>query len=150
MAFITFNNIGISGISACVPKNVVKNSDLTHIIPSNEIDKTINNIGIKEKRFANPDICSSDLCLMAANKLLEDMNIDKNTIDILIFMSQTPDYHIPATAPILQHRLGLPKSTASFDINLSCSGYVYSLATAFAFASQKEINRVLLLDGETF
>jgi len=150
MAFLTFNNIGVSGISACVPKNVNKNSNLTHLIPSDEIDKTIDSIGIKEKRFVGSDICASDLCFAAANKLFEDMNIDKSTIDVLIFMSQGPDYLIPATAPILQNRLGLPKSTACFDINLGCSGYIYSLATAFAYASQKKINRVLLLDGETF
>jgi 3-oxoacyl-[acyl-carrier-protein] synthase-3 len=78
------------------------------------------------------------------------MNFDKNSIDMLIFMSQTPDYRIPATAPILQHRLGLNKNTAAFDVGLACSGYVYSLSVAFSFASGPGINRVLLLDGETF
>jgi 3-oxoacyl-[acyl-carrier-protein] synthase-3 len=65
-------------------------------------------------------------------------------------MSQDGDYKIPATAPSLQHRLGLLKTTAAFDINLSCSGYIYALSTAFAYASLESINKVLLLDGETF
>ena len=77
------------------------------------------------------------------------MQINKNTIDFLVFVSQTPDYRLPATAPLLQHRLGLPNTTAAFDVNLGCSGYVYGLSIAYAFAAQKEVRRVLLLVGDT-
>jgi 3-oxoacyl-[acyl-carrier-protein] synthase-3 len=150
MANLVFNNVGITGISASVPKNVSKNIELAGIIPEDEIEKTINSIGIIEKRFVDSDTCASDLCFYAAERLFAEMDIDKTTIDVLIFMSQTSDYKIPATAPILQHRLGLSKNTAAFDIGLACSGYVYSLSVAFAFASLPGINRVLLLDGETF
>lgn len=150
MANMIFNNVGISGISASVPKNVSRNIELAGIIPEDEIEKTINSIGIIEKRFVDPDTCASDLCFYAAERLFAEMGIDKSTIDVLIFMSQTSDYKIPATAPILQHRLGLSKNTAAFDIGLACSGYVYSLSVAFAFASLPSINKVLLLDGETF
>lgn len=150
MANLIFNDVGIAGISASVPKNISKNIELVDIIPAEEIEKTINSIGIIEKRFVDSDTCASDLCFYAAEKLFSEMNIDKSTIDVLIFMSQTSDYKIPATAPILQHRLGLSKNTAAFDVGLACSGYVYSLSIAFAFASLPGINRVLLLDGETF
>ena len=78
------------------------------------------------------------------------MKIERSSIDMLIFLSQLPDYRIPATSPNLQDRLGLSKNTACFDISLACSGYVYALSTAFAYASQNGINRVLLLVGETF
>jgi len=150
MATIKFNNVGISAISACVPKTISDNKRLTDILPEDEVQKTIENIGIKEKRFVDKDVCSSDLCFKAAEQLLMENNIDRNSIDALIFLSQTPDYKIPATAPVLQHRLGLPKTTLSFDINLACSGYVYALSTAFAYASLQGVNRVLLLVGETF
>ena len=150
MATIKFNNVGISAISACVPKTIVDNRTLVNILPEEEVLKTIENIGIKEKRFADSDVCSSDLCFKAAEQLLTDNSIDRNSVDALIFLSQTPDYKIPATAPVLQHRLGLPKTTLSFDMNLACSGYVYALSTAFAYASLQGINRVLLLVGETF
>lgn len=150
MAVIKYKGVGIVGMSACVPKNISKNVDLTDLISSEEIDKVINNIGIVEKRFVDKDVTASDLCFVAAEKLLNDMNIDRDSIDVLIFMSQTPDYKIPATAPYLQHKLGLSKSTACFDISLACSGYVYSLSTAFAYASQEGVKKVLLLDGETF
>jgi 3-oxoacyl-[acyl-carrier-protein] synthase III len=150
MAFIKYNNVGILGMAACVPKNISRNEDLTDLIPPEEIQKVINNIGIKEKRFVDNGVTPADLCFRAAEQLLNDMEIDRNTIDMVIFMSQLPDHKIPATAPSLQHRLGLPKTTACFDVNLACSGYIYSLSTAFAYASQEGINRVLLLDGETF
>lgn len=133
-----------------MPSQVVYNKDLGYLIPEEEIDKTINAIGIKERRVADESTCASDLCFKAAQKLMEDNNIDVNTIDMLLFLSQTPDYKIPATAPILQHRLGLSTTTACFDLNLACSGFVYGLSTAFSYASQQGINRVLLLVGETF
>jgi 3-oxoacyl-[acyl-carrier-protein] synthase III len=150
MAFLKFNNIGITAISACVPQKIQKNSELLGLIAKDDLENLINTIGIKEKRVTDPEVCASDLCYYAADKLFESTNIPRDTIDILIFMSQDGDYKIPATAPSLQHRLGLPKTTAAFDINLSCSGYIYALSTAFAYASQEGVRRVLLLDGETF
>lgn len=149
MAFLLYNHIGIRAISACVPSQIEYNKDLGYFMTEEEIQKAIQNIGIEERRMAEKDVCASDLCFKAAEKLIEDNNIDKSTIDALIFVSQTSDYHQPATAPILQHRLGLSKNTLSFDINLACSGYVYGLSTAYAYASQQGINRVLLLVGET-
>jgi len=150
MANIMFKNVGISGISACVPINKKKNSELKKFFPEKDIKEIIETTGINEKRVVEKGVTASDLCYKAAEILLDDLNIDRSSIDFLIFMSQDSDYKIPATAPSLQHRLNLPTKTASFDINLSCSGYVYSLATAFALASQTGISRVLLLDGETF
>lgn len=149
MAIIHYNSIGISALSACVPSQIEYNKDLGYFMTGEEIKKAIQNIGIEERRMAEKDVCASDLCFKAAEKLIEDNNIDKSTIDALIFVSQTSDYHQPASAPILQHRLGLSKNTLSFDINLACSGYVYGLSTAYAYASQQGINRVLLLVGET-
>ena len=149
MAYIFFDSIGIRAISACVPSKIERSEDLDYFMEPEEIEKVIKKIGVEEKRIADKDTCSSDLCFKAAKILLSDNNIDKESIDVLIFVSQTPDYHQPATAPILQHRLGLSNETLSFDINLACSGYVYGLSTAYAYASQPGINRVLLLVGET-
>lgn len=150
MATIKFKNVGITAMSACVPSKVVSNRDLGYLIPEEEIEKTINNIGIEERRIADDDVCASDLCYKAAKQLIEDNNINPESIDVLLFMSQTSDYRIPATAPILQHRLGLSKNTCCLDLSLGCSGYVFALSTAYAYASMEGINRVLLLDGETF
>lgn len=149
MAIIKYNNVRISALAACVPTKIEYNADLGYLIPPEEIDKTIHAIGIREKRITEPDVCASDLCVRAAERLIADNHIDRNSIDMVLFMSQGPDYKMPATAPIIQHRLGLPKSTAAMDLSLACSGYVYALSAAMAYASLEGINRVLLLDGDT-
>ena len=149
MSFLRFDNIAIKGISAVVPPRVIDNKCFSTMFTEQEIENTIKTTGITERRFAEDNVCSSDLCFQAAGKLLDEMNVDRKTIDVLIFLSQTPDYHQPATAPMLQYRLGLGKHCASFDINLACSGYVYGLSSAFLYASQPTINNVLFLVGET-
>lgn len=148
MAIIKYQNVGIKAMSACVPGKIVYNKDLGYLIPEEEIEKTIQNIGVVERRVVDDDVCASDLCYKAALKLMEDNHIDPNSIDVLLFMSQTADYRIPATAPILQHRLGLSNETLCLDLSLGCSGFVFALSTAFAYANMGL--RVLLLDGETF
>jgi len=150
MAKLTFQGVGIKAMTACVPPDIVYNKDLGYLIPEEEIEKTINNIGVVERRIAADDVTASDLCYKAACQLMEDNDIDPSSIDVLLFMSQTPDYRIPATSCLLQHRLGLPRETMCLDISLGCSGYLYALSTAFAYASMEGVNRVLLLDGETF
>lgn len=150
MANIKFDSARIIAISACVPKEVSSNLDPKFDATPKELAKSIDTIGIKEKRFVDEDVCASDLCAAAALRLFEENNIDPQSIDVLLFLSQTPDYKIPATAPILQNKLGLSTSTACIDLSLGCSGYVYSLSTAFAYASMEGISRVLLLVGDTF
>lgn len=150
MATICFEKATIRAISACVPRNISRNSELGYLIPDEEIEKTISSIGIKEKRYVDDSVCASDLCCKAAEQLLADNNIERDSIDMVLFLSQLPDYKIPATAPLIQHRLGLPNTTAAIDLSLGCSGYVYALSTAMAYVSNPGINRVLLLVGETF
>mgnify|MGYP002639670129 FL=1 len=149
MAIIKYKNVGIRAISACVPKNTFSNYDLGYMMPSETITKLVDSIGIKEKRYVDDDVCSSDLCFKAASQLIEENDIDPKTVDMILFVSLTPDYIMPPTSSILQHRLGLSSETACLDISLACSGYVYGLSAAFAYASMSGMNRVLLLVGET-
>lgn len=150
MAILRITGSKIIGLSAVVPKKVVDNLENdSGLFTKQELQNTVNTTGIRFRRIASPDVCSSDLCYTAANKLLNEMVIDRSSIDLLIFMSQTPDYRQPATAAILQNKLGLSTRTAAFDINLACSGYIFGLSTAFSYCSQMGINRALLLVGET-
>ncbi len=150
MAFVHIPDVHIQGIAACVPEQTVRNADFTDLFPQDELEKIINAVGIRERRKADDTVCASDLCVAAAERLFADMNIDRQSIDALIFMSQTSDFKIPATSTILQHKLGLSQDALCFDVTLACSGYVYALTTAFAYLNLPNINRVLLLDGETF
>ncbi|MDN3676690.1 ketoacyl-ACP synthase III [Flavobacterium paronense] len=149
MALLKFNNIGITGMSACVPKNRIDNYDYTTYFDKEDVKNIVDKIGIEQRRFASDEVCASDLCFAAAEKLISDMDIDKSEIDLLIFVSQTPDFRMPATSVLLQDRLGLSKQTAAFDLTLGCSAFIYALSTVFAFMQGKNFRKALLLDGET-
>lgn len=149
MAYLSYSNIGIAGIAACVPKQTIDNYHYTQYFPEDVVRKVVDKIGIYERRFADEHTCSSDLCFAAAERLITDLQVDKNEIDVLIFISQTPDYRMPATAFLLQERLGLPKTTMAFDLSLGCSAFLYGLSVGYSLLQQPHIRKVLLLDGET-
>ncbi len=149
MAYLTFTGVGISGLAAAVPKTVINNLEYTRYFPAEDVKEVVEKIGIYERRFAGPDMCSSDLCFAAAEKLIHDMSITKDEIDLLVFVSQTPDYRMPATSVILQHRLGLSHSTIAFDLNLGCSGFIYGMSVIFSMMERSGLRKALLLDGET-
>jgi len=149
MAYLEFSGIGIVGLSAAVPRHVIDNYTYTEQFTADDVKDILEKIGVKERRFADYDTCSSDLCYAAAEKLFRDMDVDRSEIDLLLFVSQTPDYRMPATSIILQHRLRLPDTTVAFDISIGCSGFIYGLSVAFAMLQQKGFRKVLLLDGET-
>lgn len=149
MALIKFNNIGIKGIAAAVPKNVIHTLSYTNHFSAEEAKEIAEKTGIYERRFAIDGVCSSDLCFEAAEILFRDAKVDRNEIDLLIFISQTPDYRMPATSILLQERLQLSKKTAAFDISLGCSGYVYGLSVAYSLLQSGNFKNVLLLVGET-
>lgn len=150
MAKLEFINVGIKAVAACVPKKIRENSQLKDLLGSEELEKVLQNIGIREMRHVSKNTTPSDLCCAAAEKLFIDNNLSRDNIDILLFLSQNGDFKIPATSPSLQDRLGLPTTTACLDLTLACSGYIYALSTAYAYASIPGVNNVLLLVGETF
>ena len=149
MAILEYEGVGISAMAAAVPHTVIKNYEYTQYFPKEQVKEVVDKIGIFERRFADEKTCSSDLCFAAAERLLEDNRIDRSEIDLLVFVSQTPDYRMPATSVILQHRLGLSNSTIAFDINLGCSAFMYGMSVVYAMMGQKGLRKALILDGET-
>jgi 3-oxoacyl-[acyl-carrier-protein] synthase-3 len=149
MGLLTYNGVGISGAAAAVPRHVINNYEHDLFFNKEEIREVIDKIGVKERRFADEETCSSDLCHAAAEKLISGMNINREEIDLLIFISQTPDYRMPATSVLLQERLKLPTSTITFDVSLGCSAFLYGLTIAYSMISAGGIRKALILDGET-
>ncbi|GAB4250847.1 MAG: ketoacyl-ACP synthase III [Vicingaceae bacterium] len=147
MPLFKTNNIKISGLAAAVPKTIYSNKDYDWV-PENERDLLIKTIGVQERRIAAKGTATSDLCFEAAEKLIAALNWEKESIQLLIFVSQTFDYQIPSTAIILQDRLKLPKSTIAFDINLGCSGYVYGLSVVSSLMNTTGIKKALFLAGD--
>ncbi len=149
MPLLTFEGVGIAAIYAAVPRHKINNYEYTSHFSADEVKDVVNKVGVFERRFADEDTCSSDLCFAAAEKLIKENNINKSEIDLLVFISQTPDYRMPATSVILQDRLGLSTNTMAFDINLGCSGFIYGLSVVYALMQQSGIKKALILDGET-
>ena len=149
MSKLNFSNIAIKSICSAVPKQIIDNDTYSNYYPKNIVNEIINKTGIIQRRFAPENMCASDYSFHAAEELLTLNNIRKSEIDGIIFVSQTADYKMPATAILLQNKLGLLNSTFAFDINLGCSGYVYGLSVAYSFLLNPSINNVILAVGET-
>ena len=148
MAYLDINHVKLQGVTVCIPKNIVENMEY-EVVPAEQRQKFVETIGIERRRVADADVCTSDLCQRAAEHLLEKIGWERETIDCLIFISQTPDYKMPATSCVLQERLGLKKQLLSLDISQGCSGYVYGLGVAGSLMQSGTMKRCLLLVGNT-
>ena len=149
MAFLQYEGVGITAMSAAVPRHIIVNRDYTDVFTKKEADDIVDKTGIEQRRFADENTCSSDLCFAAAQKLIADNQVDPADIDLLVFISQTPDYRMPATSVTLQHRLGLGNNVIAFDINLGCSAFIYGLSVVYGLMERSNLKKALLLDGET-
>ena len=142
------DNISLEGIVTCLPTNKVSNSSLEEIYTKKEVEQISTSIGVKSRYHVSPSIKTSDLCLEAAKHLISNLEWDRETIDGLIFITQTPDNLIPATSSKLQFLLGLSTNSFAIDINLGCSAYPYGLWVASSLM-QTGCKRILLLVGDT-
>ena len=120
----------IGPIAIHLPTRVETNEELKQEFPSWEMDVIYEKTGIAARHIAAPEECASDLGVAAAEKLFREHNIDPQSIDFLLFCTQTPDYPLPTTACLVQDRLGLRTSVGALDFNLGCSGFVYGLSLA--------------------
>lgn len=146
MAFLDTRNVAIKGIAACVPSHVDQ-IDLIYKWEGKE--NFIASTGIVARRSSDEKTTSSDLCEAAAEKLIEELGWNKEEIDALIFVSQTPDYILPANSCVLQQKLGLSKNCYTLDVSLGCSGWVYALSVITALLQNGSMKKGLLLAGDT-
>jgi len=148
MPLSTIKNVRFAGMTTCVPKRVISNIEDCKPQIRSERERLVRNIGIEFRRICPEWQCFSDLAFIAAEKLLDSLQWQRDEIDALIVVTQSPDYLIPATAIILQDRLGLSRATVAFDINLGCSGYPFGLNVLGSMISAGGIKKGLLLVGD--
>jgi 3-oxoacyl-[acyl-carrier-protein] synthase-3 len=148
MAFLEIDHIRMSGITVCVPEHVEDNNNYV-IIPKTERKEFVQSIGVEKRHVVKGNVCTSDLCQNAAEHLLKQLDWNKDEIELLVFVSQTPDYKMPATSCVLQHKLGLPKTCMCVDVSQGCSGFVYGLSVIGALLKGGTIKKGLLLTGNT-
>jgi 3-oxoacyl-[acyl-carrier-protein] synthase-3 len=144
-----FQGVEIKAIATCVPKNKIGNDFFGDLLSPKEVRVFEKTVGIVERRWAEDKVTASDLGYEAAINLFKNHEIDKEEIDCLIFLSQTPDFKIPFTSNILQDRLGLKRNVLCLDISAGCAGFIQGLSTSYAIAKTLKKGKVLFIVAET-
>jgi 3-oxoacyl-[acyl-carrier-protein] synthase-3 len=141
----------MAGIASCVPAQVVSSAETAAAAGASlkEAAKIVKMTGVQQRRVAPPGLCTSDMACLAAERLLADLEWDRDSVEAVVLVTQTADYSLPASACILQHRLGLSSGCAAFDVALGCSGYIYGLWLCASLIASGSIRRALLLAGDT-
>lgn len=148
MAYWKIGNVSLRGVSACVPKNILNTYDI-NLFTKEEAEIFINNVGILNRHVVTKETCASDLCFRAAEKLIEDLGWERDSIDVLLFVSLTADYRNPPTSCILQDRLGLKNDCFTLDISMGCCGFIHGTTVISNLLSSGCVKRGLLLVGDT-
>ena len=148
MAYWSIKNVALRGVTGTVPNHPVKTAELPYFTQS-EADTFDATVGIKNRYIASEDVCASDLCQDAGERLLEGLGWEKESVDVLLFASVTGDYKTPPTSALLQDRMGLPSSTFVLDIPMGCCGCMYSINVAGNMLSAGTAKRALILVGDT-
>lgn len=150
--FCTFPHVRVAAVHACVPPNEISIMDELEYYGGNrkKVERLRRAIGLNTRRVCPTGVTASDLCFQAADELLNSNDIRREEIDALLFLSQTPDYQMPATACVLQNRLGLSQECAALDLSQGCSGYVYGLWMASSLIASGACRKLLLLVGDAF
>jgi len=140
----------VKAISYYLPEVEITNEQLAAEFPEWDVAKISSKVGISSRYVTDKDEFTADIAVKAAKQLIDEYNLSPTAFDVIMLCTQTPDYFLPATACIVQDRLGLSTRTAAFDFNQGCSGYIYGLAMAKGFIAAGIAKNVLLITAETY
>ena len=137
---------GFLGTGSYLPEKILTNKEMEQIVDTTD-EWIVTRTGIKERRVAAPTQTTSDMSVEAAKKALANAGLKPTDLDLIIVATITPDMPTPATACLVQNKLGAPQA-AAFDISAACSGFVYGLSIAKAFVESGTYKRILLIGAE--
>ncbi|WP_290656235.1 ketoacyl-ACP synthase III [Anaerovibrio sp.] len=146
---VKLSNLKISHIASGLPHQIINISEYEKYFNEKEVKRIKKSTGVESVHVADESMCTSDYGVILAKRLMKESSLTGDDFDGIVFISQTPDYRVPATSVIMQDRLGLPQSAVAFDINYGCSGYVYGLYQAALLVSSGSCQRVLVFTGDT-
>lgn len=149
MAYYKLPHIKIAAVASAVPMQVVKLEEFADKFGADYVEKYKEQTGVKQFRKTREHQTASDLAFAAAENIIKTKGIDRESIGALVFIAHSKDYWRPATACVLHKRLGLNKDCAAYDISLACSAVPYGLYAVGSMMECSDINRALLLVGET-
>lgn len=148
MAYWNIKNVALCGVTGTVPNNPVKSADLP-IFNQEEADAFDKTVGILKRYIAPENICASDLCQDAGERLLAALGWKKEEVDVLLFVSVTGDYKTPPTSAILQDKMGFSNATFVLDVPMGCCGCIYGITVAGNMLSAGTAKKALVLVGDT-
>ncbi|WP_438483475.1 beta-ketoacyl-ACP synthase III [Oleiharenicola lentus] len=137
----------IAGVGSYAPKRVLTNADLMKIVDTTD-EWIVSRSGIRERHIAADDEATSDLAIKSAESALIDANIKASEVDLLIVATATPDYPLPSTACVVQHKLGVPPHATCFDISAACSGFLYAMEVAYGLILTNRYKCALIIGAE--
>ena len=149
MAVSRLSGVRLAGLASAVPQDVLTVVDDALTFGDVDAKRISESTGVYKRYVASNGLCASDLCFSAAERLLTELGWQRDSVDVLIFVSQTPDYLLPATSCSIHGRLNLSTRCAAFDIDMGCSGYIYGFWVASNLIACGGAKRVLLLVGDT-
>lgn len=145
---IRLNGLNIAGIASVLPSSVLHIRDLRETFGAKKIERIISNTGVEEIHYVEDGVTATDLCVKAAEHLLEALSLPKDAVDGIVFVSESADYRVPGNASVAHGKLGLKKEAVAFDINYSCSGFAYGLYQAAMLINSGGCGKVLLCNGD--
>lgn len=141
----------IKAISYYLPEYKLTNEELVVEFPEWSVEKIASKVGVNTRHVAAANETASDMAVEAAEKLFADNpGMSREDVDYILFCTQSPDYHLPTSACLIQNALGLRTNIGAIDFNLGCSGYIYGLSLAKGLIAGGIAKNVLLLTGETY
>jgi 3-oxoacyl-[acyl-carrier-protein] synthase-3 len=138
----------VRGVGGYLPEKVLTNEDIAKMVDTTDAWITART-GIRKRHIAADGETTSDLGTKAAQRALDAAGLTPDDIDLIVMATATPDYTFPATATIVQHKLGITRG-AAFDLQAVCSGFVFATATADNFLARGQFERALVIGAETF
>ncbi len=136
----------ITGVGSYVPEKILTNHDLEKMVDTSD-EWITTRTGIKQRRIAAKDEFTSDLAAKAAQRAMKMAGVTAADLDLIIVATITPDMPFPATACLLQHKLGA-KRAAAFDLEAACSGFIYGLEIGQQFIMSRTYDTVLVIGAE--
>lgn len=147
---LKFKDKRISGILTVLPKNEIRFEDEieNYNFSAAKSLKLKLTMGYDKRRVVEGETCVSDLCIRGLNYLFEKGSLQKDEIDALVLVTQSPDYLMPPTSNVIQGKLGLKQDMLCLDINQGCAGFIIGLIQAFLLLEQESINKVIVLNAD--
>src|SRR5882757_2506345 len=136
----------IAAVGSYVPERVLSNADLEKMVDTTD-EWIVSRTGIRERRIAAADEFTSDMAAKAALLAMERGNIKPEQIDLIILATITPDMPFPATACLVQQKIGAFRA-AAFDMEAACSGFIYALEIGQQFIMSRTYDTVLVIGAE--